>query len=207
MRPAGVTAHDPGTSTHLLDLRTVAVKTDPPGNDPAANAAPLATASRRPALHRTGNHIRRAWADLAAGFEEHAWTGKLFMLTSGATLAGTAVGAGFVAAWAIAAAPAGGGRLAYLFAAGMGGIMGFVQWKLLLGVARFRPWARVVGILVSAMGVVSGVGMLFSSNGLRGLAIGIVEGGLAAQFLIYFLRSRDMFQGSTEDSAPVTPER
>jgi hypothetical protein len=142
--------------------------------------------------------------ELLDGFQDHGWSGKLFMLVQGATLA----------TWTV-------GYVALLWAGLMGGAVGFVsigfdridgwhvpmslvasllagllvllfQWKALLAVARFRSWAWYFAMLVSALGLLSAL-MVVRVGTAKIVAIGLLQAALAAQFLLYFFRNRDRF--------------
>jgi hypothetical protein len=155
-----------------------------------------------PMLRRIGHRLRAMFAILREGFEEHAWSGKLFMLATAGSAAFTTVGIGVALLLGVGLGMGGASVAAFTMFALFGAPMAFFQWKLLEGVARFRPWARIAAMVVSGFGVLSGLGALGWGFGIRGVVIAAAEVGLSAQFFVYFLRNRDLFHAARTE-API----
>jgi hypothetical protein len=146
-------------------------------------------------LARIRRRIRAALNPVIDGFEEHGWSGKLYLLTHGATLAFTIVGA-FAAAIAAGFASVFGLPFwgpAMLLPMLLGVPFIYISWKILSGIARFRRWAWYFGVFGSFAGVFGGLGFL-GRGGSTGVMIALLEAALSAQFLVYFIRNRDKFQ-------------
>jgi hypothetical protein len=146
-------------------------------------------------LARIRRRIRDALTPVIEGFEEHGWSGKLYLLTHGGTLAFTIVSM-FAAA---VAAP-----FFSLFGRSFFGLamllpmlmvtvpFSYFSWKVLSGIARFRRWAWYFGVLGSFAGLFGGLGFLGRGGG-TGVLLALLEAAVSAQFLVYFIRNRDKF--------------
>jgi hypothetical protein len=149
-----------------------------------------------------------ALGELRAGFEEHGWTGKLFLVECGLSIGGAMFwyAIGLVSLFALRAPGA-----IVPFAAGFVGLTTFVllQWRYLLGIARFEKWA---GLLAPAISMFVGLGSLVMLQAMirmghvRGIAAGLAQTALCVQYVVYFARSRDRFvtrRGRTEVLQPA----
>ena len=140
-------------------------------------------------------HSRQAFEDLRTGFEEHGWTGKLFMIECGLAIAGAlfwyTIGVKSLLALRAPGAfvPLGAGLFClFLFVC--------MQWRYLLGVARFEKWA---GLLAPAVSIFVGLGsvvmlqaMLRMDNA-RGIIAALAQIALCTQYVFYFARNRERF--------------
>lgn len=101
--------------------------------------------------------VRAAGRSILRGFEEHGWSGKLFMLmTAGTTLVPLLGGLAFVLSDL-------GGRNSGFYGAFIFVFMlPFVlfQLRVLLGIARFESWARWLAMLGCTFGILTGLGSL-----------------------------------------------
>ncbi|MGH7554043.1 MAG: hypothetical protein ACREMQ_13555 [Longimicrobiales bacterium] len=151
-------------------------------------------------LARIRRRLRAALDPVIDGFEEHGWSGKLYLLTHGGTLAFTIVGA-FVAVIAAGFFSVFGlpffGPMMLLPVLVVTVPLGYISWKILSGIARFRRWAWYFGVFGSFAGVFGGLGFLglrARAEGSAGVMIALLEAALSAQFLVYFIRNRDRFK-------------
>jgi VIT1/CCC1 family predicted Fe2+/Mn2+ transporter len=145
-------------------------------------------------LRRIRDAVRRRLEPVLNGFHEHAWSGKLYLITSGLSLLTSVAGALLFPLLllpdrSVLAFP----PLVPVFL--VLALLCWVQWRVLSGVARFRPWARCVAIIVSAMGVLGGVQLLFAmADSPRVLILALAQISISIQFITYFIRERGRFQ-------------
>jgi hypothetical protein len=150
-----------------------------------------AAAFRRSRRRAFNTMIRSAVQSILRGFEEHGWSGKLFMImTAGASLVSLL---GWFAVFAIEF-PNSHARiyvpLLFLF-----GVLPFVafQLRLLLGIARFESWSRWLAMAGCIIGILTGLGSLAVIRGAQFWITSAAEVALSTQFLVYFVRIGDRF--------------
>jgi hypothetical protein len=144
--------------------------------------------------------VRAAGRSILRGFEEHGWSGKLFMLmTAGTTLVPLLGGLAFVLSDL-------GGRNSGFYGAFIFVFMlPFVlfQLRVLLGIARFESWARWLAMLGCTFGILTGLGSLAVTRGPQFWVTSAAEVALSTQFLVYFVRNGDRFgRRRLRESAP-----
>ena len=146
-------------------------------------------------IGRLADRVKRRLEPVLTGFDEHAWSGKLYLLVSGlGVLTSVAGGLGFVILLAMESNI--GGRAGMLPIAVIFALIAWVQWKLLSGVARFRNWARRIAILVSGFALLAGVNLIVFAGLPRMMILGLAQTALSIQFIAYFVRERDRFLGA-----------
>ncbi len=137
--------------------------------------------------------LRRRLAPFIDGYEEHGWSGKLFLLNGGLGIAGSVLGwSGAVLLNTL--------RLGLLRGMGLTMVAGLVGlpflriwYRYLLGVARFERWTLPITVVLSACGAISGLGLLTGRMGWRTMLIVGAQSALSVQYLVYFLRERHRF--------------
>lgn len=146
-----------------------------------------------------------------AGFEEHEWTGKLYLLSGVLTISGPVLGliaivvTGFIlgAKQAFAVATFGGFFLIPVV---------LIQRRYFLGIARFERWAGRLATVIAIGGLLHGASMMLGASGFgfRGVLLGAAEAALSGQFAWYFISNRDRFRPLDEivrEEPPVVNPR
>jgi hypothetical protein len=139
--------------------------------------------------------VARGLAPVIEGFHEHGWSGRLYLLTSGLSLAVTVpvfLSIAGVALTGLFTVPR--PTFSWIPFALMLGGMAYVQWKVLRGVALFRRWAWYVATFVTFSGMIGGLGWLVVRGAGVARLAGLCELALAGQFFLYFARNHARFE-------------
>jgi hypothetical protein len=135
-------------------------------------------------------------AELKYGFEEHGWTGRLFLIECGLSLAATSLTIAMqmiraMVIWSpefsVVAVSIGLGFLIPLM---------LIQGRYMLGIARFERWAGLLAPALSVLGAIGSVAALMMSarmGGMRAAILGAAQLALCVQYFVYFVRNRDRY--------------
>jgi hypothetical protein len=152
-------------------------------------------------FERIPSVLRSAVGSIVEGFEEHGWSGKLFMITTAVAAVLPLLGG---LAWVVSSWLSGFGIFPYvpvilLFSAPVV----LFQLRLLLGIARFEGWARWLAMAGSVFGVLTGLASLTLISGAQFWVMSAAQVALSTQFLVYFSRNGDRFRRRALREAPA----
>jgi hypothetical protein len=135
-------------------------------------------------------------AELKYGFEEHGWTGKLFLIECGLSLAATSLTIGMQMIRAMVVWSPEFSVVAVSFGLGFLIPLMLVQGRYILGIARFERWAGLLAPALSVAGAVGSIAALMMSariGGMRAAILGGAQLALCVQYFVYFVRNRDRY--------------
>jgi hypothetical protein len=142
---------------------------------------------------RVSRRQRAALALTIEAFHFHAWSGKLFLGLTGIGLAGSIGGFVFGVLSELLFGLPGGSILEHLpVTISIGGVIpgALLQWWFLTSLARFRPTARAITVVMCTFAVIGSLVGLFSGHSPAAFVTSLAGFGMSLQFLLYF-RSDD----------------